>query len=71
MTLTVVRARPRAALGIALVALLAPLALGVAGCASKGGAKTQAVGTSKAAKTTEKAMSTAPVKEPDHIRVQT
>lgn len=70
MTLTVVRARPRTARRVALFVLLAPLALGAAGCASKGGAKTQAIGSSSTAKTTEKTMSTAPVKEPDHIRVQ-
>jgi PPIC-type PPIASE domain len=48
--------------------LLVPFALGAAGCASKGGAKTQDASTT--ATTTEGSVSTTPAKEPDHIRVQ-
>jgi parvulin-like peptidyl-prolyl cis-trans isomerase-like protein len=60
----------RASVAIALALALVPFALGASGCASKGGSKTQAGGMSTTATTTEGSMSTAPAKEPDHIRVQ-
>lgn len=60
----------RERLAIACVIALVPFALGTAGCASKGGPKTQAAGTAPTASSTEGSMSTAPAKEPDHIRVQ-
>ena len=70
MTLKPMRARAGLALGISLLAI-APLALGTAGCAHKGGTKTaSATATTAGAKTTEKAMTTVPAKEPDHIKVQ-
>jgi hypothetical protein len=70
MTFNAMRARAGFALAISSLAL-ASLALGTIGCASKGGAKTaSATSTAAAPKTTEKAMSTAPAKEPDHIKVQ-
>jgi hypothetical protein len=47
--------------------VLLPLLVLVSGCASKGGSKTTSTGSST---TTEVKMSTAPEKEPDHIRVQ-
>ena len=52
-------ARTRAAIACALLVLLAP------GCASKGGSKTETT-----AQTSEATVSTAPDKEPDHIKVQ-
>ena len=67
MTLNAMRARAGFALALTFLAL-APLALGTAGCASKGGAKTASA--TADAKTPEKAMTTAPAKEPDHIKVQ-
>ena len=47
-------------------ALVLPLVLLLSGCASKGGTKTASTQTT----TTEAKVSTAPEKEPDHIRVQ-
>jgi len=52
------RARTRAAILCAILVLLA-------GCASKGGSKTEST-----AQTSEATVSTAPDKEPDHIKVQ-
>ena len=52
-------ARTRAAIACAILVLLA------AGCASKGGSKTEST-----AQTSEATVSTAPDKEPDHIKVQ-
>ena len=52
-------ARTRAAILCAILVLLAP------GCASKGGSKTETT-----AQTSEATVSTAPDKEPDHIKVQ-
>jgi len=49
-------------------ALVLPLILLFSGCASKGGTKTES--TAQTTTTTEAKMSTAPEKEPDHIRVQ-
>jgi len=50
---------------VGTAALVLPLFLVLSGCASKGGTKTESTTT-----TTEAKMSTAPEKEPDHIRVQ-
>ena len=73
MTANAERARltPRGFAPLIVLALLAPLALGAAGCASKGGSKsTQTSATQTTAKATETAMPTETAKEPEHIRVQ-